>query len=190
MDKHRKTIPAAWTATPRRPGMRPVPCTHSPIVPPPIRHLASSRQLHASPPSSPRGVALCSCSGWLARSLMFCPRERGRRGGRARKTERKGEREIVGGNGWTRRGVGVPRKRKKESTVVVGVGRERGDEHTSCFPRAARCKRRASRAHLYVQPSLSKGNGISQGVGYNGEEEKRAIATGVVDPWMIAGTTA
>lgn len=125
MDKHRKTIPAAWTATPRRPGMRPVPCTHSPIVPPPIRHLASSRQLHASPPSSPRGVALCSCSGWLARSLMFCPRERGRRGGRARKTERKGEREIVGGNGWTRRGVGVPRKRKKESTVG-GVGRERG----------------------------------------------------------------
>lgn len=188
MDKHRKTIPAAWTATPRRPGMRPVPCTHSPIVPPPIRHLASSRQLHASPPSSPRGVALCSCSGWLARSLMFCPREQGRRGGRARKTERKGEREIVGGNGWTRRGVGVPRKRKKESTVG-GVGRERGDEHTSCFPRAARCKRRASRAHLYVQPSLSKGNGISQGVGYNGEEEKRAIATGVVDPWMIAGTT-
>lgn len=70
-----------------------------------------------------------------------------------------------------------------------GWKRER-DEHTSCFPRAARCKRRASRAHLYVQPSLSKGNGISQGVGYNGEEEKRAIATGVVDPWMIAGTTA
>lgn len=107
----------------------------------------------------------------------------------AKNREREGEREIVGGNGWTRRGVGVPRKRKKESTVG-GVGRERGDEHTSCFPRAARCKRRASRAHLYVQPSLSKGNGISQGVGYNGEEEKRAIATGVVDPWMIAGTTA
>lgn len=98
MDKHRKTIPAAWTATPRRPGMRPVPCTHSPIVPPPIRHLASSRQLHASPPSSPRGVALCSCSGWLARSLMFCPprtgeerresaknRERGRERDRRRK---------------------------------------------------------------------------------------------------------
>lgn len=128
--------------------------------------------------------------------MMFCPRKRGRRKRRARKTERGREREIVGGNGWTRKGVGVPRKRKKESTVE-GLeerererGRKRGDEHTSCFPRAARCKRRASRAHLYVQPSLSKGNGISQGVGYNREEEKRAIATGVVDPWMIAGTTA
>lgn len=93
MDKHRKTIPAAWTATPRRSGMRPVPCTHSPIVPPPIRHLASSRQLHASPPSSPRGVALCSCSGWLARSLMFCPPERGRRGEREKLRERERERD-------------------------------------------------------------------------------------------------
>lgn len=80
---------------------------------------------------------------------------------------------------------GVSTKRKRPQ------GEEgKGDMHISCFPRAARCKRRASRAHLYVQPSLSKGNGISQGVGYNREEEKRAIVTAVVDPWMIAGTTA
>lgn len=39
--------------------------------------------------------------------------------------------------------------------------RDREGMHTSRFPRAARCKRRASRAHLYVS---SEGNGISQGL--------------------------
>lgn len=97
---------------------------------------------------------------------------------------------MVGGSGGTRRGVGVGTEEGKRGGGVGEGGRAHFVFPTWC----ARCKRRASRAHLYVQPSLSKGNGISRGgVGYNGEEEKRAIATGVVvvDPWwMIAGTTA
>lgn len=71
-------------------------------------------------------------------------------------------------------------------------GKERGREgemHTSRFPRAARCKRRASRAHLYVS---AKGNGISQGLSgtLEGGGAGGSAGVGKRRRGMIAGSAA
>jgi len=160
IDKHRKTVFGE-----RRAPVCAISCSLSPLPVFPLVLATPSRNaccpVHASATPSPERVHPRHDT-WPARSAV----RRAARGGRAACSFR-----VVGlivdvspctpvtkkPEGRDERGRASERTRERERERERG----RGGMHTSHFPRAARCKRRASRAHLYVSP---EGSGISQGL--------------------------
>lgn len=160
IDKHRKTVFGCCPPSPPLSlspivprGMRAVPCTHptTPLpgrVPPPDPTLG--RLTAVTCVSLPRGLVAPACSFRMVGLIVDvspCAPVTKEAEGCSTPTRRTRARKRQGSESRTR---GRPKERKRRKEGM----------HTSRFPRAARCKRRASRAYLYVSP---KGTGLVRG---------------------------